>query len=132
MIKVGYYGCDDIVGLAFDQVRRAAFTAGQVANLERLLKILDRAIEANRLPTRRRSLWAHAFAVARLAPQQVSDPEDAANLVVRAVGIGEGLLTSGLDVDSGLERLADLVADLPEADRVREGVRCALRDAAAR
>jgi uncharacterized membrane protein len=132
LIKIGYYDFEDVVGLAFDQIRRAAFTAGQVAVLERLLEILERAILANHLPERRRSLWTRAFAVARLAPQQVSDPEDAANLVMRTVGIGEGLLRSGLDVGPDLERLADLAGDFPGADRVREAVRGALRNTAAR
>jgi uncharacterized membrane protein len=132
LVKVGYYGFDDVVGLAFDQIRRAAFTAGQVAVLERLLEILERALGANHLPERRRALWARAFDVARLAPQQVSDPEDAANLVLAAVGIGEGSLRSGLNVGPDLERLADLAGDLPGADRVQEAVRGALRDAAAR
>ena len=131
LVKVGYYGFDDVVGLAFDQVRRAAFTSGQVAVLERLLEILSRAIEANELPERRRSLWARAFAVARLAPRQVSDPEDAANLVIRAVGIGEGLLRSGVDVGPDLEGIADLAGDLPAGDRVQEAVRGALRNTAA-
>lgn len=74
VLRVGHHGFDDVVGLAFDQIRRAAFTSGQVAVLERLLEILGRAIEANPLPERRRSLWARARSVARLAPAQVPTP----------------------------------------------------------
>ncbi len=50
LIKVGYYGFDDVAGLAFDQIRRAAFTGGQVAVLERYLEIDGRAIDANKPP----------------------------------------------------------------------------------
>jgi hypothetical protein len=132
VVTVGHYDFEDVVGLAFDQIRRTAFTSGQVAVLERLLEILGRAIEANPLPERRRSLWARAFTVARLAPAQVPDPEDAANLVLVAVGIGESLLEAGVDVGADLERLADLAGSLPGGDRVREAVRSTLRDAAAR
>ena len=34
LVKVGYPTFDELVGLAFDQVRRAAFTSGRVAVLE--------------------------------------------------------------------------------------------------
>lgn len=47
LVKVGYPDFDELVGLAFDQVRRAAFTSGQVAVLERLLEILDCALQTN-------------------------------------------------------------------------------------
>jgi uncharacterized membrane protein len=105
-VKVGYYGFDDVVGLAFDQIRRASFTSGQVAVLERLLEILEKAIEANPLPERQRSLWARARSVARLAPAQVSDPEDAMNLVLKAVGVGARLPDA--EVRTDLEELAAL------------------------
>ena len=88
LVKVGYYGFDAVVGLAFEQIRRAAFTGGQVAVLERYLEVLGRAIDANKPPERRRALWVRAFAVARLAPSQVSDPQDAAELVLGAVKSG--------------------------------------------
>jgi hypothetical protein len=85
-------------------------------------------VDANELPERRRSLWACAFAVARLAPGQISDPEDAAGLVLRAVRIGKSLMGSGVEVGPDLAKIADLVGD----DRVREAVGSALRDAAVR
>ena len=127
-VKVGYYGFNDVVGVAFDQVRRAAFTSGQIAVLERLLEILERAIQANGVPERQRSLWARAFTVARLAPEQVSDPEDAANLVRRAVGVGASLLGTDLRarVAFELKELADLADGLRGGGRVREAVDAAL------
>ena len=122
LVKIGYYGFDDVVGLAFDQIRQTAFTGGQVAVLERLLEVLERAIQANLLPERRRSLWARAFTVARLAPGQIPDPEDAANLVVRAVGVGSHLLGMKLGVEPDLEELVELSKDLRGGERVRETV----------
>lgn len=125
--KVGHYGFEDVVGLAFDQVRRAAFTSGQVAVLERLLEILGRAIEANHLSRRRRSLWARAFTIARLAPEHVADPEDAANLAIRAVGVAARLSETDLvtEVGADLEELVASTADLPGGQRVREAANAA-------
>ncbi len=122
LLKVAHYGFEDVVGLAFDQIRRAAFTSGQVAVLERYLEILGRAIDANRTLERRRALWARAFSVARLAPSGVSDPRDAANLVLGAVGIGERLLEAGVDVGADLEELSRLSEDLPGGEKVRKAV----------
>ena len=130
LVRVGYYGFDDVTGLAFDQIRRASFTSGQVAVLDRLLEVLDRAIDANRTPDRRRALWSRAYAVARLAPSQISDPQDALNLVLDAVKLGGRLMEAGVDVGSDLESLPELSEDLPGGGRVREAVRSALRSAA--
>ena len=127
LIKVGYYGFEDVVGLAFDQIRRAAFTSGQVAVLERYLEILGRSVDANESSERRRALWARAFAVARLAPSQASDPRDATELVLGAVKIGERLARAGVDVSPDLEDLSRLSEDLPGAEEVREVVEIALR-----
>ena len=123
-----HYDFDDVVGLAFDQVRRAAFTSGQVAVLERLLEVLERAISANPVPERQRPLWARAFAVARLAPGQVADPEDAANLVRKAVGVGAPLLGTDLraEVAFDLKEVANLADGLRGGGRVREAVDAAL------
>jgi uncharacterized membrane protein len=77
---VDFYAFEDAVGTAFDQLRRTALTAGQVALLERLLEALERAIWANKLPNRRRTLWVRTLAVARLAPEQVPDPRDESGL----------------------------------------------------
>ncbi len=128
VLKVDYYGFDDVVGLAFDQIRRAAFTSGQVAVLERYLEILGRAVDANELPQRRRALWARAFSVARLAPSQVSDPQDAVNLVLGAVKVGERLAEDVAGPD--LEALPELFEDLPGGEKIREAVEIALRGAA--
>jgi hypothetical protein len=57
LLKVGHYGFEDAVGLAFDQLRRASSTSGQAAVLERLLEVLERALRANDLPGRQRALW---------------------------------------------------------------------------
>ena len=127
-VKVGYYDFDAVVSVAFDQVRRAAFTIGETTVLERLLEILERAIQANGVPERQRSLWARAFTVARLAPEQVSDPEDAANLVRRAVGVGASLLGTDLraQVAFELKEVADLADGLRGGGRIREAVDAAL------
>ena len=65
---------------------------------------------------------------ARLAPEQVSDPEDAANLVGRAVGVGASLLGTDLraQVAFELKELADLADGLRGCGRVREAVDAAL------
>lgn len=122
LIKVGYYDFDDVVGLAFDQIRRASFTSGQVAVLERYLEILGRAIDANESSERRLALWARAFAVARQAPNQVSDPQDATELVLYCVRIGKRLLRARMDVSSNLQELSRLSEALPGAERVRAAV----------
>ena len=107
----------EIMFVAFDQIRRPSFTSGQVAVLERYLEILGRAIDANEPPERRRALWTRAFSVARLAPSQVSDPQDAVSLVLKAVEIREKLLEAGVDVASDLQELSRLSED----PRGREG-----------
>ena len=130
LVKVGYYGFDDVVGLAFDQIRRAAFTGGQVAVLERYLEVVGRAIDANKPTERRRALWVRAFAVARLASSQVSDPQDAAELVLGTVKIGERLLGAGVGASPDLERLSQFSEGLPGDERIREAAESALRGAA--
>ncbi|WP_166396058.1 DUF2254 domain-containing protein [Rubrobacter marinus] len=129
VLKVAYYGFDDVVGLAFDQIRRAAFTSGQVAVLERYLEILGRAIDANRIPERRLALWAGALTVARLAPNEVSDPRDATELLLGAVKLGERLVGAGVGVEADLEELSGLSEDLPEGGRIRGAVEEVLRGA---
>lgn len=127
LLEVGRYGFDDVVGLAFDQLRRASFTSGQVAVLERLLEIIERALASNELPERKQALWERAFAVGRLAPSQVSDPRDAMRLTRKAAEIGVSLMTRPdaelkTAVGSDLEELIDLTVDLPGGERVRETV----------
>lgn len=120
---------DDVVGLAFDQIRRAAFTSGQVAVLERLLEILDRLAAAHEAPERREALWRRAFTVARLAPDLVSDPHDASNLVLRSVGLAYGLPGDGRpgSLDGDLEVLISATEGLPNEEVIRETVRDARR-----
>ena len=138
LLKVGRYDFDDAVGLAFDQLRRASFTSGQVAVLERLLEVIERVLAANKLPERQQALWARAFAVGRLAPGQITDPRDAMRLTQKAAEIGASLLERAFlqqakpeakpdaqtrpAVGSDLEELVGLVADLPGGQRVREAV----------
>ena len=50
LLKVGHYDFDDVVGVAFDQLRRASFTSGPVAVLERMRETVGRAMKANDLP----------------------------------------------------------------------------------
>ncbi len=124
LLRIGYYDFEDTVGLAFDQLRRASFTSGQVAVLERLLEIIGRALEANDLPERQRALWERAFTVGRLAPSHISDPRDAVRLARRAVGVGAPLLKTELAsaICSDLEDIADLSEGLREGEQVRRAV----------
>ncbi|MDP8951138.1 MAG: DUF2254 domain-containing protein, partial [Actinomycetota bacterium] len=131
LVRVGHPTFEDLVGLAFDQVRRAAFATGQVAVLERLLEILDGAIGANSVPERQRALWDRAFAVARLAPEQIPDPRDATNLMVRAVEMVPGLsLKERVAVDGDLDKLVRLSEELEGGKKIREAVEACRRQVA--
>ncbi len=132
LLQVGHYDFDDVVGLAFDQLRRASFTSGQVAVLERLLEVIERSLAANEPSVRKQALWDRAFAVGRLAPGQITDPRDAVKLTRKAADIGVSLLEAkpGAEtetaVGSDLQELVDLSVDLPGGERVRaamDGVR---------
>ncbi len=94
LVKVNHPGFKDDVGLAFDQVRRAAFAGGEVAVLERLIETIERLFLANTDPRRQQILWEQVFTIARMAPRQLPDPSDAANLIRRAVEAG-----AELDID---------------------------------
>ncbi len=124
LVKTGYPSFDDIVELAFDQVRRAAFATGQVVFLERFLEILERALRANTSPERRKTLWARAFIVGHLAPQQIPSERDAVYLIRRTVEVGTALLKTelGAAVGSDLEELAGLSEGLRGGERVRGAV----------
>ncbi len=100
LVKVNHPGFKDNVGLAFDQIRRAAFAGGEVAVLERLIEAIERSFLANAVPERQRVLWQQVFTVARMAPRQLPDPNDAANLVRRAVEAGAKL---DIDQHPGME-----------------------------
>ena len=122
LVRVGYSNFEELVGLAFDQLRRAAFTSGQVAVLERLIEILDRALRVNVSPERQGSLWARIFTIARLCPWQISDPEDAVSLMLRAIESVYGLsMKQRVAVDGDLDRLLDLSEDLDDG-RIRDAV----------
>ncbi len=123
LVKVGYPNFEDHVGLAFDQVRRAAFATGQVAVLERLLEILDRIARANTGRERQQAVWARIFTIARLAPDQIPDPEDATALMIRAVECTYGFTTAErVRIEDDLRKLTDLAEDLESGDRVRRAV----------
>lgn len=123
LVKVGYPTFDELVGLSFDQVRRAAFTSGQVAVLERLLEILDRALQTNSSDERQQALWDRVFAVARQAPQEISDPYDAANLMLRAVQVVRSMtMNQRVRSNAELGELAELSDGLPDGGRIRETV----------
>lgn len=130
LAKVGHYGFEDVAGLAFDQIRRSAFASGQVAVLERLLEVIERAMQANALPERRRVLWDKALTVARLAPEQIPDPQDAVSLLRGAVRIGVSLLRTDLrtGVSFDLEELARISDELRGGDAVHEAVDAALKE----
>ena len=130
IVRVGYYGFDDVVGLGLDQIRRSAFTSGQVAVLDRFLELVGRAIAANKIPERRHSLWERALAVARLAPQEITDPRDARNLVLHAIEIASPLLETELrdKVVSNLRDLLRYSRSIPGSEHVRQEVKTALRE----
>lgn len=123
LVKVGYPSFDDLVGLAFDQVRRAAFTSGQVAVLEKLLEILDRALQTNTSDKRQQALWDRAYAVARQAPQEIPDSHDAANLLLRAVKIlRSATMKQRVRSNKDLDHLAELSDNLPDEGKIRENI----------
>lgn len=124
LVRVGYPGFADVVELAFDQATGAAFATAQTLFLRRLLEVVERAIRANASPERRRALWERAVLVARLAPGQLPNPEDAVMLVSRAVEIGVHLLETerGSSIGSDLEELAELSEGLRGGERVRQAV----------
>jgi hypothetical protein len=67
--------------------------------------------------------------VARLAPQEITDPRDAANLVLRTVEeVGSPLLQTPLrgKVREDFEDLVRLSGDLPGSERIRRGVETAI------
>lgn len=131
LLKVGHYDFDDVVGLAFDQIRRAAFASGQVAVLERLLEILARLAREHEVQGRTKALWSRAFAVARLAPKQISDPCDATNLVLRTVALVPDLPAAGRPetLDRDLEFIASTSEGLPGGEDIRRAVWDALKTA---
>ena len=116
LVKVNHPDFEDNVGLAFDQVRRAAFAGGEVAVLERLIESIERLFLANTDPGRQRILWNHIFTVARMAPRQLPDPNDAANLIRRAVEAG-----AQLDIDQHPR----LVSDFRKLINIFEKLECA-------
>lgn len=124
LVRVNHPGFEDAVGLAFDQVRRAAFAAGEVAVLERLIEAIERSFLANTTPERQSILWEHIFSVARMAPRQLPDPDDAANLIRRAVEAG-----AQLDIDqhprlcSNFRRLINVFERLEGSSRIEEAVK---------
>ena len=124
LVRVGHPVFEDVVELAFDQAIRAAFATGQVIFLRRLLEVVERAIWANDLPERRQALWARAFDVGYLTPQQLPSERDAVTLVLRTVEVGAPLLRteSGAAVGPDLEELAGISEDLRGGERVREAV----------
>lgn len=118
VVGIAHYGFEDVAGLAFDEIRRSAFAGGQVA-------VLERVMGANPLPGRRRALWSRAFTVARFAPQQVPDPDDAANLVCRAVAAAAPLRGTELEADTqrDLRELRAATRRLRDAARVERAIR---------
>jgi len=125
LFSIGYYSFDDVVGSAFDQVRRAALSGGQVAVLERLLEVIERAMESNEAPERRKALWERTMAVARQVPERIPDSGDAVNLLLYAVRIGAPLLEDEQEpeVEGQLDELADLSEGLKGGGQVQGAVR---------
>lgn len=124
LIKVGYPDFDELVGVAFDQARRAALATGQVAVLERYLQVMDSLIRETTSSERGQALWARTFSVARMAPRQLPDPQDAVELMCQVVGIGGRLLEGahGAAVGSDLEELVVISEEIRGSARVQEAV----------
>ena len=123
VVKVNYPSFEDNVGLAFDQVRRAAFAGGDIAVLERLVEALERAMLANAIPERRRILWDQVFNVARIASSQPPDPGDAANLIRRVVAVGMLLDPEQHPrAHSDLDKLVSISEKLENASKIKEPV----------
>lgn len=91
LVRVSYPSFDEVVEMAFDRIRRAAFTGGQVAVLERVLDIIERAISGNRLPERREALWSRVYLLARQSTYQIPDSHDITNLCRRAITVAAPL-----------------------------------------
>jgi uncharacterized membrane protein len=124
LVCIGYPSFEEVVAMAFDQVRRAAFTSGQVAVLKKIIDVVERALAANEIPERREALWNRVYLLARQSTYQIPDSHDAIDLCCRAVAVGASLLHTGLrrQVVSDLKDLADLCDEVPDGGRVREEV----------
>jgi uncharacterized membrane protein len=123
LVKIGYPDFDTLAGLAFDQVRRAAFTSGQVAVLEQLLVILERAMQTNTSDERQQALWDRVYAIARQTPREIPDSHDAANLVMRAVNVlRSATMKQRVRSDRDLDELSELSDDLPDDGKIQETV----------
>ena len=75
LVKVNHPGFKDNVGLAFDQIRRAAFAGGEVAVLERLIEAIERSFLANTAPERQRILWQQILYRGPYGPPATPGPE---------------------------------------------------------
>ncbi|HVF00869.1 MAG TPA: DUF2254 domain-containing protein [Rubrobacteraceae bacterium] len=130
LVRIDYPPFDKVVGIAFDQVRRAALTSGQVGVLEELLAVLERALAANRISERQETLWERVYLLARQTAHQIPDTYDAISLCRKAVDVGAPLLHTALRqrVISDLEDLASLYEEIPRGERVREAVEAAAED----
>lgn len=124
LVWIDYPSFDEVAGMAFDQIRRAAFTSGQVAVLERVLDVIERALAANGIPGRQEPLWSRVYLLARQSTGRIPDSYDTINLCRRAVTVGSPLLGTTLrdQVVSDLEELAGLCDEIPGGDSVREDV----------
>lgn len=131
LVWIGYPSFDEVVEMAFDQVRRAAFTSGQVAFLERIIDIIEQTLAVNGLPERREALWKQIYLLARQSTYQIPDSHDAVNLSCRGVSVGASLLHTSLRdrIVADLEELAGLCKEVPGGGRVKEAVDLAVEDA---
>lgn len=131
-IKVAYPDFDELVGIAFDQTRRAALETKEVAVLQRYLKVIGSLLQENTFPERELALWNRVFSMARMAPSRLPDPQDAVDLVCQAVGLGARLLPKlpeehGAKVDSDLEEFAAASKGLRGGERIQRAVDAARR-----
>lgn len=83
LLQVASLTFEDVSEIAFDQVRQAALSTGQVAFLKRWLEVILNAASANESAERRSSLWSRLHALARTVPTQLPDERDAFELTLQ-------------------------------------------------
>ncbi len=127
LMRINHPSFDEVVGIAFDQARRAAFTSGQVAVLEKILEVMERALAANKIPERQEAIWERVYLLAWQAAHYIANPYDGIKLGRKAVDVSAPLLRTTLreQVTSDLEDLASLYKEVPRSEHVREAIEAA-------
>jgi uncharacterized membrane protein len=64
LIRINQPSFDEVIGVALDQTRRAAFSGGYVTVLATLLEVMERALAANTVPQRQEAIWKRVYLLA--------------------------------------------------------------------